>query len=183
MKDLLAIDFEASCLPRDGRSFPIEVGIARGGDHSRSWLIRPDPGWTGWCWTEEAERLHRIGYAQLMAHGLPAHIVFEELMAAIDGRQLVSDSYLDQYWFDTLASAAGSVVSPRIGHAALLVEQWAASPDRIAAAYGFTDRAQPLRHRAGPDARWLSIFLEQLAPETQAPALLFGAELDCAQAA
>ena len=55
----MAIDFEASCLPRHGRSFPIEVGIA-GGGIARSWIIRPHAAWAGWDWTAEAEALHGL---------------------------------------------------------------------------------------------------------------------------
>ena len=51
---ILAVDFEASCLPRHGRSYPIEVGIANENGTARSWLIRPAVLWEGWTWTEEA---------------------------------------------------------------------------------------------------------------------------------
>ena len=37
---IIAIDFEASCLPRHGRSYPIEVGVA-GDGIERSWIIAP----------------------------------------------------------------------------------------------------------------------------------------------
>src|SRR3546814_5436437 len=56
---ILTIDFEASCLPRHGLSYPIEVGIAREGK-ARSWLIRPHDDWAGWHWSAEAEALHGL---------------------------------------------------------------------------------------------------------------------------
>ncbi|MEI9852878.1 MAG: hypothetical protein WDN24_20705 [Sphingomonas sp.] len=95
MTDIVAIDFEASCLPRHGYSFPIEVGIAVNGDHVRSWLIAPDPGWEGWDWTREAEALHGISRDHLIAHGRPAGIVLAELTAEVGANRLVSDSSLD----------------------------------------------------------------------------------------
>ncbi|WP_236549427.1 hypothetical protein [Novosphingobium sp. TCA1] len=41
----ILIDFEASCLPEYGLSFPIEVAAARIDGQSRAWLIRPLPVW------------------------------------------------------------------------------------------------------------------------------------------
>nr|MEC6700676.1 hypothetical protein [Sphingobium sp. SJ10-10] len=40
LMNYVTIDFEVSCLPHHGRSFPIEVGIADS-QGSRAWLIRP----------------------------------------------------------------------------------------------------------------------------------------------
>ena len=107
---ILTIDFEASCLPRHGRSFPIEVGVA-GGGLSRSWLIRPAACWAGWDWTQEAEALHGISRARIERDGLPAAQVLAELVATVAGRRVIADSPLDQYWLDRLAAAA--IPSPR----------------------------------------------------------------------
>lgn len=76
---MIAIDFEASCLPKHGRSYPIEVGISEDGLTSRSWLIRPHISWTGWTWTEEAERLRRLSQVRLWRDGLPVERVATEL--------------------------------------------------------------------------------------------------------
>ena len=57
MPSLVTIDFEASCLPRDGRSYPIEVGVADMAGWSRAWLIRPEAEWRGWTWWAEAQAL------------------------------------------------------------------------------------------------------------------------------
>ena len=70
---LIALDFEASCLPRHGRSYPIEIGIADEHGLIRSWLIRPPDAWAGWGWTQEAERLHGISKEQLARDGLPLY--------------------------------------------------------------------------------------------------------------
>lgn len=72
MTSLLAIDFEASCLPRHGRSFPIEVGVADGEGWSRAWLISPHADWDDWHWTSEAENEHGITREQNDRDGLPA---------------------------------------------------------------------------------------------------------------
>ncbi len=86
----MAIDFEASCLPRHGRSFPIEVGIA-GGGIARSWIIRPHAAWTGWDWTAEAEALHGLSRARIEAEGEPADLVLAQLAAAVAGCRVVAD--------------------------------------------------------------------------------------------
>ena len=52
------IDFEASCLPEAGESYPIEVALAKVDGSTRSWLIRPSPEWQFWDWSSEAEHLH-----------------------------------------------------------------------------------------------------------------------------
>ncbi len=150
MMDIVAIDFEASCLPRHGYSFPIEVGIALNGDHVRSWLIAPDPSWQHWDWTPEAEALHGISRDHLLAHGRPAEAVLAELTAAVGTSRLVSDSSLDQYWLDTLAVAAGRASPLRIDHAGLLIETWRVSADQVARApapCGRAPAAAPPRRR------------------------------------
>ena len=73
------IDFEASCLPEYGRSFPIEVAIARTDGQSRAWLIHPFPQWLDWDWSPEAERLHGISRELLEHKGLPPGHVLAEM--------------------------------------------------------------------------------------------------------
>lgn len=117
----VAIDFEASCLPRDGRSFPIEVAIS-GIEGTRSWLIRPAPQWHDWCWTEDAGRLHGIPRPIIEHEGRAPATVLTELGAAIAGRRVFADSSLDADWLATLAAAAGRAASFRIEHASLFVD-------------------------------------------------------------
>jgi hypothetical protein len=158
---IVAIDFEASCLPRDGRSFPIEVGIC---DHrgSRSWLIRPDDAWSGWDWTAQAEALHGLAKERLLAEGLPAGRVMAELAEAVGGRRLVADSGIDRYWMETLARAAGWSVAPGIAHVGAVLDETGATSERIADACDLADRLQRERHRAEADARWLFIVIDAL---------------------
>ena len=75
---VITIDFEASCLPRHGLSYPIEVGIARKGQ-ARSWLIRPHDDWAGWHWSAEAEALHGLSRDRVEREGLPVETVLAEL--------------------------------------------------------------------------------------------------------
>lgn len=162
----VAIDFEASCLPRHGRSFPIEVGISDG-RCVRSWLILPHADWTGWDWTPEAAAIHGITRDQLAAEGLPARRVLSELLAAVDGRRLVADSPLDQYWLDTLAAAAGYGPVPVIDKAATLLDRWNVTADQVVGARQRADRRMPRRHRAACDAEWLHLVLADLAEQVE----------------
>ncbi len=155
---IIAIDFEASCLPRHGRSYPIEVGIA-GDGIDRSWLIRPHDSWTGWDWTPEAQALHGLSRAQIERDGLPVQQVLAELDAAVGGRRVVADSLIDQYWLDTLAAAAGFRTPFVIGHASALFDEHRADEPRISAAMAHADILSPARHRAGDDARWLAALI------------------------
>ncbi|MFT3966811.1 MAG: hypothetical protein QM690_13115 [Sphingobium sp.] len=166
--NIVAIDFEASCLPRHGRSFPIEVGIYDG-SVPKSWLILPHGDWRGWNWEPEAEALHGIAYETLLTHGLPAPLVMKELAGAVAGRRLVADSGIDQYWLDMLASAAGYGEPPVIDHVALILDEWQVSADQVAASRAVADRLQPLRHRAGHDAHWLGLVLDDLYGQRSVP--------------
>jgi hypothetical protein len=170
MQGMLAIDFEASCLPRHGRSFPIEVGVSDG-QLVHSWLIRPDAQWEGWDWTAEAENLHGLSRARLWSEGLSPRRVMTELTLVVGDRPLVADSDLDQYWLDTLMAAAGREDRLKISHAGLLIDQWQPSLSAVDQAKAEADRIQPQRHRAGADAHWLALTLRALAPrqERRAP--------------
>ncbi|WP_176591521.1 hypothetical protein [Sphingobium sp. EM0848] len=159
---ILTIDFEASCLPRHGLSYPIEVGIA-GDGKAQSWLIRPHDDWVGWHWSEEAEALHGISLDQINRDGLDVETVLAELVAACDGRRMVADSMIDQYWLDTLADAAGQATPFLIDHVSLLLDEHRADEQRISAAVAFADARHVERHRAATDALWLSALLDHLS--------------------
>ncbi|MET0363600.1 MAG: hypothetical protein ABW169_03005 [Sphingobium sp.] len=161
--DIVAIDFEASCLPRHGRSFPIEVGIFDGCAPPRSWLILPHGDWAGWHWSAEAQALHGLEMERILEYGLPAVQVMDELVRAVAGRRLIADSAIDQYWLETLAAAAGQGAPPVIDHIALLLDEWRVSADEVAAAQARADRLQSRRHRAADDAHWLGLVLAGLA--------------------
>ncbi len=167
MNPTMTIDFEASCLPRHGRSFPIEVGIARvqGAElegNARSWLIRPHASWAGWAWTAEAQALHGLTLEQLHLHGQPVDQVMAELISDTRGFRMVSDSALDSGWLRTLAQASARAVPWRIDHVASLFDELDITSEDIGAAQAMTDRISRRRHRAGDDARWLAGLIAHL---------------------
>lgn len=168
---ILTIDFEASCLPRHGRSFPIEVGIAADGV-TRSWLIRPHDSWAGWDWTAEAQALHGLSRDRIEQDGEPAATVLAELAAATLGRRVVADSLLDQQWLDTLALAAGASAPFHIDHVATLFDEQGADEARIAAAVAYADKQGAVRHRAAGDALWLAAVVGHLTGARAASALM-----------
>jgi len=104
------IDFEASCLPEDHFSYPIQVSLTRLDGPSRSWLIRPSPKWQFWDWSDEAEALHGISRARLAGEGLPVAQVLAELAAEAAGCTVYGGSDLHAYWLETLAVAANRPV-------------------------------------------------------------------------
>ena len=165
--NIRTIDFEASCLPRHGRSFPIEVGIAGSGG-SQSWLIRPHDSWAGWDWTAQAEALHGLSLDRVARDGLPARAVFDQLMAALDGCRIVADSVIDQYWLQTLAHAAGCALFCEIDHVSILLDEYGADEQSICAAVAFADARHPVRHRAECDAQWLASLLDHVSGQAVA---------------
>lgn len=102
MRPAAIIDFEASCLPEDAASYPIEVAIAKAEGGSKSWLIRPLPRWRHWDWDAGAEALHGISRAMLAAHGIDARRVVAELAAEAQGCDVYCDCDLDAYWLEIL---------------------------------------------------------------------------------
>lgn len=160
--NIRTIDFEASCLPRHGRSFPIEVGVA-GAGAAESWLIRPHESWEGWDWTRQAEALHGLSLERIRDEGLPVEAVFEKLTAAVKGCRVVADSVIDQYWLQTLADTQAVVAPFAIDHVSLLLDEWGADEPRIAAAMAHADAQHTARHRAVADALWLSGLIEALS--------------------
>lgn len=162
---IITIDFEASCLPRHGRSYPIEVGIAgigEGAITSRSWLIRPHRDWQGWGWTARAEALHGLSHQRIVGEGVDAAQVLDELMVAVDAHRLIADSLIDQYWLDTLAAAAGQQAVPVIDHISVVMDESRAGEMRIARALDQANALVPSRHRAAVDARWLAVVVADL---------------------
>lgn len=159
--NLTAIDFEASCLPRHGRSFPIEVGIAdeRG---ARAWLILPLSEWSDWDWTAQAEHLHGIDRATLERSGLPAAQVAMELAAAVQGRRLIADSRLDESWLALLMEAAPGTGLPPVAHVSDVMAELRTTETEIDAACSDLARYPFRRHRAAEDARWLHALLTKL---------------------
>ncbi len=173
----MTIDFEASCLPRHGRSFPIEVGIADG-DMSRSWLIRPHDDWADWDWTAEAQALHDLSRYRIAWEGQSAAQVLAELVDATRGRRVVADSLVDQYWLDTLAAAAGAPSPLAITHVTTLFDELGVDAHHIADAMAIADGQGTTRHRAAGDARWLWALIAHVRGVAipQPPAVLMAAQ-------
>lgn len=165
---MLTIDFEASCLPRDGRSFPIEVAVADLDGNCRSWLIAPAPAWNGWTWTEEAEALHGLRRDQLVRDGQRPEQVMRELNAVVAGRRVIADHHLDQRWLATLAEASGIAPSFRIGHVSELLDVHCPSAGTLERATAKADLLVSQRHRAAADARWLAIVARDLIVAAEA---------------
>jgi hypothetical protein len=156
---MITIDFEASCLPRHGYSYPIEVGIADANGWSRVWLIRPHRSWHGWDWTEEAQNLHGISYDRLLREGEPVGDVANALRQALTGHRVIADSWIDAYWLETLAAAAGTFLPSKIGHISTVMDELGSTAQEIIAAQAELDYQGFRRHRAGDDARWLSALI------------------------
>lgn len=102
------IDFEASCLPEYGRSYPIEVAVARVDGTSRTWLIRPAEAWRFWDWSPDAEALHGISQALIAHEGVPPDQVLAEMTSFVADCPVYADADLDAYWLEMLAHAAGA---------------------------------------------------------------------------
>jgi hypothetical protein len=166
----VTIDFEASCLPRHGRSFPIEVAVS-GPLGTTSWLIRPHAAWHDWDWTEEAFGLHGLRRADLDQHGLDAHRVLADLSQAIGTARVFADSPLDSHWLGILAQAALPAAAPgfRIDHVGAFFDEIGATHEQIMAAQQRAETLCPARHRAGADARWLRVLIENLLHQPAGP--------------
>ncbi len=156
MDQPLFLDFEASCLPCDGRSFPIEVALADGHGYVRSWLIRPAPQWADWRWTEEAERLHGISRARIAREGEEAATVMAALNALCAGRAVYADHDFDRRWLATLAEAAGVPAAFRLHHISEWIDPRQPSDSALLSALAVADRKIAHRHRAAWDAQWLA---------------------------
>ena len=166
---LFTLDFEASCLPEYGRSFPIEVGVCDvESGQVRAWLIKPHPDWARWGWDPAAERVHGISKAILGAEGRSASEVFFELADAVKGAGVVADSRLDVQWLMSLCDAARRSVPFEIGQMSdLLVTMLgdgAAAQAAVQEAQATALARFPHVHRAGPDARRLAEVIRLLRP-------------------
>jgi len=156
------IDFEASCLPEDHFSYPIEVALAKVDGPSRTWLIRPSPRWQYWDWCEDAEALHGISRERLQCEGLPVAQVLAELTAEVEGCTVYADSDLDAYWLETLAVAAGKPVPFPIRYLGELFQQRGLRRQDVLSALDIAREQMPIEHIARADARRLALALRQL---------------------
>ncbi|GEM_PF-1394733 len=158
----ILIDFEASCLPEYGLSFPIEVAAARIDGQSRAWLIRPLPVWKTWDWSEEAEALHGISIATLESEGLPPEQVLSELTAFVGLREPYSDADLDQYWLETLCQGIGAGLPFAIRFLGEWMAAWGCTRPEVDAALEEARIRLPQAHLARADAKRLALVVRLL---------------------
>jgi hypothetical protein len=157
------IDFEASCLPEDGESYPIEVALARVGGLAKSWLIRPSARWRFWDWSDEAEDLHGISQDLLQRQGLPVQQVLAELALAAQGCRVYADSDLDAYWMETLVQACRVPPPFPVLYLGELFVEMKTNPAAIAIAEAKALARMPQQHIACKDAGRLALAVEYLA--------------------
>lgn len=156
------IDFEASCLPEFGQSYPIEVALARIDGTSRTWLIKPSPKWRFWDWSDDAEALHGISEAMLEQEGLPPEQVLAELAEFAADCDVFADADLDAYWLEVLADAVRAPVPFSVRYLGeLLVEREYTRPQVVAALAEAKVRL-PREHIARDDASRLALTLKLL---------------------
>lgn len=170
MSPTLTLDFEASCLPPHGRSYPIEVAVAGPGGFVQSWLIRPHASWRDWTWTAEAESLHGLAREQILREGLDAERVLDELADVVCGCEVIADSYFDAHWMRTLEAASGAPQRVRIQHVEALVDRLKISDDVVRRIVAEVDRLPFRRHRAGDDAHRLQALVTRLYAQAAAVA-------------
>lgn len=156
------IDFEASCLPEYGRSFPIEVAVARMDGRNRAWLIRPADAWQDWDWSEEAEALHGISRDMLAGDGVPAVQVIAEMAAFVADCRVYADADLDQYWLEVLCQAAGAQLPFPVRYLGELMQRRGYTRPQVVAALEEARRCLPQAHIAREDARRLALTLKLL---------------------
>lgn len=162
MQRMAIIDFEASCLPEDRFSFPIEVALAKVDGPSRTWLIRPSRRWLYWDWCEAAEAIHGIGRERLEREGLPVAQVLAELISETAGYTVYADSDLDAYWLETLATACGAPPPFPILYLGELFQQRGFNRQQVLSALDTARGQMPIEHVARADARRLALVLRQL---------------------
>jgi hypothetical protein len=156
------IDFEASCLPEDNSSYPIEVALAKVGGPSRTWLIRPAQKWQFWDWCPEAEALHGISREQLWREGLPAEQVLAELAAEAAGYAVYADSDLDAYWLETLAEACRRPAPFPIRYLGEWLKEAGFARKEVVAALAAAREQLPVEHVARDDASRLALAVRLL---------------------
>src|SRR3569623_3275924 len=101
---LAFLDFEASSLA--DRSYPIEVGWVFADGAGESHLIRPAPEWTDW--SEEAQAIHGIDRAELLAKGTSHEEVAHRMVDVLTGHPLCASApSWDGKWLSALLRAAG----------------------------------------------------------------------------
>lgn len=156
------IDFEASCLPEDAASYPIEVALTRLDGRSYTALIKPPAVWRYWDWSAEAEHLHGISKQMLAQQGLPAATVLAELTQAAQGCAVYADCDLDAYWLETLCTAVHAQIPFPILYLGELLEAMHVPRPVVVDALERAKRQAPEEHIARHDANRLALSLSYI---------------------
>jgi len=161
------IDFEASCLPEYGQSYPIEVAIARTDGTSRVWLIRPVEAWAFWDWDPNAEALHGLSRALLSREGQPPGQVLGEMADFVQDCEVYADADLDQYWLEVLCTAARARLPFPVRYLGEFLVERDFSRPQVVAALDEAKRRLPQEHLAREDAKRLALAVKLLLDQTQ----------------
>lgn len=156
------IDFEASCLPEYGQSYPIEVAVARTDGSSRAWLIRPVEAWRHWDWSDEAEALHGITAQMLADEGLPPAQVLAEMAAFVGDCPVYADADLDEYWLEVLCMGAGAKLPFPVRYLGEYMVERGYTRPQVVAALEEAKRRLPQEHLAREDAKRLALVVRLL---------------------
>ncbi|HEY5046432.1 MAG TPA: hypothetical protein VII49_00240 [Rhizomicrobium sp.] len=151
---------------------PIEIGWAiveeDGGEIvSESHLVKPPK---SWCiearWDPCAEALHGIALVQLASQGRLPFEIARRMNAALAGRELFSDSPMDEAWTRQLFDEAGEdpAFLLRRTDANIVIAAFARSQGvgdaALAEVRKEAERRSPRTHRAEADARfWAELWL------------------------
>ncbi|MBW9118228.1 transcriptional regulator [Rhizobium cauense] len=157
---IVFLDFEASSLSK--HSYPIEIAWVFEDGRSRSFLIRPKPGWTDW--SEDAEKIHGISRARLEQEGSNVELVAKEIVSELSGSELYATSpSWDGKWLSALLRGGGM---PRhtlrlrksddvfVEAALAILEGWMGEIDVVGLVADVIAQSEPdtPAHRALPDA-------------------------------
>lgn len=155
------IDVESSGL--EAGSFPVEIAVSDDALAMRSWLVRPEPGWSPRDW-ERVRAIHGLTWEDVLA-GMPARVVADELESVIGERIAISDapSY-DSEWIDRLYASIGRRRPFRIADYIEPIAEcldagevdMEAMLDLMTKASGLCTALFPHTHIAGDDARCLA---------------------------
>lgn len=163
-RQVAIIDFEASCLPEAGESYPIEVALAKMDGSTRSWLIQPVAEWQYWDWSAEAEHLHGISRQMLRDHGQRPEQVLDELRAEAADCEIYADCDLDAYWLETLAQACDRTSPFPVRYLGELLCAQGVSRGAVVSALDRAKHLRPAEHVARDDASRLALMLRLLSP-------------------
>lgn len=153
---VVVIDFEASCLPEYGRSYPIEVAV---GDidtgEVNEWLIRPESRWMEWDWDPAAQRAHGLTPATIVRDGESRARVARAVARVLKGQHVLSDHPpYDQLWLARLMQGDPGVrIEPIQEFWRRIVGDSAEGRALIERALAHAREIAPIRHRAGADVR------------------------------